>query len=141
MISNSLKVKPIVFVGKYQNVVEQLLSEHTKLLEPKVIWLEYRAIPVLHIMKTLRDHPHLSDQFYFLEISTLEALEQLLKSNVLFTIEQHGFSTIIINIPRYCPFPKDFHIRFHELMRSVNIILIMDKLVLPRTSINLVHES
>ncbi len=136
---NPLRAKPIVFVGKYQDIVEQLLTEHIKLLKTKVIWLEYRAIPVLHIMKTLRDHSHLSKQFYFLEVSSLEALDSLLKSNTLLTIPQHGFSTIIINLPRYCPFPQDFHIRFQEFMKRVNIILIMDELRLPQTEINLIH--
>lgn len=129
----------MVFVGKYHDVVEQLLTEHIELLQPKIIWLEYRAIPVLNIMKILRNHHHLSSQFYFLEISTLEALDQLLKSSVLLTVSQHGFSTIIINVPRYCLFPPDFHLRFQELMKKINIILIMNKLMLPRTKIKLVQ--
>ncbi|MFX0123700.1 MAG: hypothetical protein ACFFAE_08665 [Candidatus Hodarchaeota archaeon] len=139
MIANSLKAKPVVFVGKYQDIVEQLLREFTDLLKPKVVWLEYRVIPVLDIMSTLRNHPHLSGQLYFLEISTLEALEQLLKSNVLFTIVNHGFSTVIIDMPRYCSLPHNFCIRFQELMKTVKIILIMEEIMLPHTQINLVR--
>ena len=90
-------------------------------------------------MKTLSKHPNLSSQLYFLEISTLEALEQLLRSNVLFTIDYHGFSTIIVNIPRYCSFSHDSHIRFQELMKRVNIILIMEELMLPHSQINLIQ--
>ena len=139
VISNSLYAKPIAFVGNYHEVLEILLREHIQLLQPKLIWVEYRTIPVLHIARTLRNHRHLSDQLYFLEIITLESLDQLLKSRVLLTIFQQGFSTLIINIPPYYSFPIDFPVRFQELMTKVNLILIMDELKLPQTEVNLVN--
>ncbi|MFX1535907.1 MAG: hypothetical protein ACFFDI_16955 [Promethearchaeota archaeon] len=138
MISNSLLAKPIVLVGKYYDAVETLLREHIQLLRPKLIWVEYRTIPVLYIARVLRNH-QLSDQLYFLEISTLESLDQLLKSSVLLSIFKQGFSTLIINIPRFYSFPIDFNIRYQELMRKINIILIMDELKLPKTQVDLIH--
>lgn len=137
VISNSL-AKPITFVGKYHDVVEALLQEHVKLLKPKVIWIEYRAIPILSIARSLSDY-QLSNQLYFLEITTLEVLSQLLQSKVLLSIDQQGFSTLLIDIPSEYSFPLDFHVRFHELMKRVNIILIMEELIVPQTQIKLIQ--
>ncbi|MFX1517881.1 MAG: hypothetical protein ACFFC6_16390 [Promethearchaeota archaeon] len=138
MISNSLLTKPTVFVGRYLEVLDSLLKEHIHLLKPKIIWVEYRAIPVLHIVQILRNHK-LSDQCYFLEITDLESLDQLLKSRVLLTIFQWGFSTLIVNIPPYYSIPPDLHIRFQELMKKTIVILIMDDLKLPQTQVNIIQ--
>lgn len=137
LISNSLLAKPIVFVGKYLDVIDSLFKEHILLLQPKIFWVEYRAIPVLHIVKALHNH-QLSDQCYFLEITDLERLDQLLKSSVLLTIFQHGFSTLIVNIPPYYSIPPDLHIRFQELMKKTRVILIMDDIKLPQTQVKLI---
>lgn len=138
--TNVLKIKPIVFVGKYQDIIENLLGENILFLKPKVIWIEYRTIPIFKIMRSLRDHPQLSSQSYFLEISSLEALNHLLRSRALLRISQHGFSTLIIDVPEYCSIPIDFYVRFQELMRKTNIILIMEsELTLSRSQINLIR--
>lgn len=138
LISNSLLAKPIVFVGKYLDVIDSLLKEHILLLQPKIIWIEYCVIPVLHIAKTLRNH-QLSNQCYFLEITDLESLDQLLKSRVLLTIFQQGFSTLIVNIPPYYSIQPDLHIRFQELMKKTRVILLMDDLKLPQTQVKVIQ--
>ncbi|MFX0206337.1 MAG: hypothetical protein ACFFDT_10135 [Candidatus Hodarchaeota archaeon] len=120
-------------------MVETLLREHVKLLKPKLIWIEYRTIPILSIARTIRDIPHLASHFYFLEIKALENLDQVLKSRALLAIYNQGFSTLIIDVPSYYSFPLDFPMRFHELMNKVNMILIMDELVLPQTQVNLIQ--
>ena len=140
LITNSISKKPTIFVGNFLEVVKHLVSdEHIELLKPKVIWIEYQVIPVFELAKALRNQPHLADQLFFLELPTIVTLEQLFKSNELFSVSQHGFSTIIIHIMQYCLLPHDIQIRLRELGRNVNVILIMDKLVLPRTQINLVQ--
>jgi hypothetical protein len=138
VISNSLLAKPIAFVGRYHNVVEILLREHVKLLIPKVIWIEYRTVPILSIVRSLGDY-QLINQFFFLEITTLEMLSQLLQSKALLSIDQQGFSTLLIDVPSEYSFPLDFCVRFQELMKRINIILIMDELVVPQTQIKLIR--
>ncbi|MFW9903661.1 MAG: hypothetical protein ACFFFH_04970 [Candidatus Thorarchaeota archaeon] len=138
MIFNSYQVKPIVFVGKYHDVVETLLQKHVNLLKPKVIWIEYRTIPILSIARSFSNFQFF-EQIYFLEIKTFDILSQLLQSRALPTIYQEAFSTLIIDVPLYFSFPIDFHVRFQELMRRITIILIMDELVLPQTQINLIR--
>ncbi|MFX1506073.1 MAG: hypothetical protein ACFFDC_08155, partial [Promethearchaeota archaeon] len=96
MISNSLLSKPIVFVGNYHDVVETLLREHVKFLKPKVIWIEYRTVPILTIARSSSNY-QLFNQFYFLEITTLEIFSQLIQSKALLSIGQQGFTTLIID--------------------------------------------
>jgi hypothetical protein len=132
--------KPTIFVGNYLDVIKHLLSEeYIELLKPKVIWIEYQVIPVFELSKALQNQPHLADQLFFLELPTIDALEQLFKSSELFSVSQHGFSTIIIHIMKYCLLPHDIQIRLRELGINYNVILITDKLTLPRNQINLVQ--
>ena len=138
MISNSVLTKPIAFVGKYHDVVETLLQEHFKLLRPKVIWIEYRTVPILSIARSISDY-QLSEQFFFIEITSLEMLSQLIQSKSLLSIDRQGFSTLLIDVPSEYSFPLDFHIRFHELMKQINIILLMEELVVPQTQIKLIQ--
>lgn len=140
LITNSIMRKPVVFVGNYLEIVKLLLSrEYVELLKPKVIWIDYQVVPILELAKSLQNQPHLVDQFYFLELPTLNTLEQLLRSSELFSMVQHGFSTIIINIPQYCLLPHDNDIRLRELVKKINVILIMDQLFLPKLQIKLVQ--
>jgi hypothetical protein len=103
-----------------------------------VIWIEYRTVPILSIVRSLGDY-QLSNHFYFLEITTLEMLSQLLQSRALLSIDQQGFSTLLIDVPSEYFFPLDFCVRFQELMKRINIILIMDELVVPQTQIKLIQ--
>ncbi len=140
MIANSLEFKPTVFVGDYLKIVKHLLTdEYVELLKPKVIWIEYRDIPILDLGRFIRNQPQMSDQFFFMELPTLNTLNQLLRSSELFSLALHGFSSIIINVSQFCQLPHDTQLRLRELMREINVILIMEKLILPRAKIKLVE--
>lgn len=132
--------KPTVFVGNYLDGVMILLSdEYCKLITPKVIWIEFYAIPIFDIMGILQNHSELQNQLFFLEPPTLNIFEELMRSNELFCMDQYGFSTLIVNIPKYCILPHDTQIRIRELATIFSVFLFMDKLLLPRTDVRLVQ--
>lgn len=140
MIAKSLEIKPTVFVGDYYTIVKHLLTdEYVELLKPKVIWIEYRDIPILDLGRFIRNQPQMSDQFFFMELPTLNTLNQLLSTSELFSLALHGFSTIIINVSQFFQLPHDMLLRLRELMRILSVILIMKKLKLPRAKIKLVE--
>ncbi|MFX0205945.1 MAG: hypothetical protein ACFFDT_08150 [Candidatus Hodarchaeota archaeon] len=133
MTDNSTKNRPIVFVGEYYETIQQLISDYVALLEPNVIWVEYRVIPVLDLMIGQRIHPHLVNNIYFLPIPTLKDLDKLLESRELFLKTDYNFSTIIIDFPKDFHFTNDFLQKLRELAKIIRIILIMTEVQIPET--------
>jgi hypothetical protein len=139
LIDNSTKDRPIVFAGDYYESIKCLLSDYVSLLKPNVVWVEYRVIPVLDLMRGLQIHPHLANNIFFLQIPTLKVLDQLLGSSELFLISQNDFSTIIIDFPKNFPLINDIQLKLRELAKTMCIILIMPDILLPRTGVELIQ--
>lgn len=120
-------------------MVKRLLSdENITLLIPKIIWIDYCVIPILTLIRNLRDYSYILDQLFFLEFPRIDIIEQLIRSNELYFVAQNGFSTVIIHIPNYFNLYHDFQIQIREFCRYINVIMLMDKLILPRTKIKLI---
>ncbi|MFX0181890.1 MAG: hypothetical protein ACFE95_02310 [Candidatus Hodarchaeota archaeon] len=139
MLNDSTKEKPIVFTGDYYESIQCLLSDYVSLLKPNVIWIEYRVIPVLDLIRGLQIHPHLTNIIFFLQIPTIKALDLLLGSNELFSISQNDFSTIIIDFPKDFPLSNDIQVKLRELAKTLHILLLMPDNLLPKTGVELIQ--
>ncbi|MHA2224607.1 MAG: hypothetical protein ACXAC8_05355 [Candidatus Hodarchaeales archaeon] len=140
MNMHSVIDKPVVYLGNYLDGVKQLFCEGSiGDIKPKILWIDYREIPVFELLKSFHSHSHLMNQLFFLQLSNLNVLSNLLRSNELFSLSRNGFNSMIIDIPEQCVLPHDSFFRFKELAKTVRIILLMATCPFPLRQTIVIH--
>lgn len=121
--------KPILFEGNYHETITLLLkNEYISLLRPRVLWIDCYVIPIIELTKRLKEHPRINNELYFLQPKSLESFESLLNSGELFDIKNHGFHSLILNIPEYYTIQNETEFLIRKLSENMTIFLLMNKI-------------
>lgn len=119
-------------IGEYNDAILKLFSPEIMILPP-VLWIEYQEIPIHEIIAGLRSKPELFSSLYFLEVPDFFKFEQIISSE-LFTINQHGFRTVIVHYPEYCKILPEVQIRIVELTKKMSIIFLLKQKIFTESS-------
>ena len=133
--SHSLKTEPIVVIGDYQSSLQQLFSsELVQGLKPKILWIDYRVIPLVYFLKMNKKHQSLSNlrnDLFFLEVESIEAFSTLLDSRELFLLPHNGISSVVIGYPPFMFKTHENWNLFRQLANQLTIIILVTEAVFP----------
>ncbi len=131
----SVNPQPIVVIGDYQASLQQLFtSELVQLLQPKILWIDYRVIPLIFFHKMAKIHLSLSTlrkTLFFLEIGSIEAFSTLLDSKELFQLPHNGILSLIVNYPPFMFKTHENWNLFRQLANQLTIIILVTEAVFP----------
>ncbi|MHA1214387.1 MAG: hypothetical protein ACTSPG_03780 [Candidatus Hodarchaeales archaeon] len=133
MLELQKKGSLFVLVGDYNQIIDQLLLGNIKGLSlvPRVLWIDYRIIPIAKISQHFKTAGLKSlNEIFFIEIDSIEILTKLIRSGELKTAVNHTFRTIIINIPPSLSIDVELLNELNRLAEQINFVLFTRKNVI-----------
>ncbi|MHA1978269.1 MAG: hypothetical protein ACW98F_05375 [Candidatus Hodarchaeales archaeon] len=133
MTSSSGKLaKPNVVIGDYYACLDFMVAQ--KLEEwiiPKLLWIDFRVIPLTFFYPISQKHRSLKSGFYFLEILSNEDYKRILDSIMLSVLSTNGFSSLIVNYPPYCTYNVENWTYLRKLSSSLVVTVLVFKEIFP----------
>ncbi len=124
--------KPNVLIGDYYKCVSLLMTARIEeWVIPKILWIDFRVVPLPYFYHILRRYKSLKNKFSFMEILSIEDYKQILGSNELSTYLKNGFSSLIVNYPPLCTNNHENWTYLKKLAVSMVVNVIVSKDLFP----------
>ena len=98
-----LLAQPNVVIGDYYGCLDFIINKKfEEWIIPKILWIDYRVIPLTIFYHISHKLSSLKSNCYFLEASSTKDYYRIFNSTMLSTLSENGFSSLFVNYPPFC---------------------------------------
>ncbi len=123
--------QPNVVIGEYETCVHFILKEkYNEWVIPKVLWIDFRVIPLILLHNFSHQRPAL-ENIYFMEFLSIDDYNYLIKPTILSEVIKKGFSSVIIHHPPNCANNNEIWMYIKKLAKLCIITVLTSRELFP----------